>query len=124
MMALGFLVGLGRGYSVIAPDVVIRPILLPPYSVNHNAPSDPGAMPSGKPKAVGKVYSVTLVAAVGMRPILSPLYSVNHSAPSGPVVIPEGSASIVGMAYSPIPTCCAGKTAGRLHVSAAKAATL
>jgi len=33
--------------SVIAPAVVIRPILLLTLSVNHSAPSDPSAIPAG-----------------------------------------------------------------------------
>lgn len=33
--------GVGTGISVTAPLVVIRPILLPPSSVNHMAPSEP-----------------------------------------------------------------------------------
>ncbi len=37
------------GNSVIAPSVVIRPILLAPFSVNHSAPSGPEAIPSTWP---------------------------------------------------------------------------
>jgi hypothetical protein len=37
----GSLEAVGTGYSVIAPNVVMRPILLPSPSVNHSAPSDP-----------------------------------------------------------------------------------
>ena len=39
--------------SVITPDAVIRPILLPPNSVNHSAPSAPAVMPKGWLLAVG-----------------------------------------------------------------------
>ena len=37
----------GCVYSVITPAVVIRPILLPAYSVNHSAPSGPAVMSDG-----------------------------------------------------------------------------
>src|ERR1700686_299935 len=43
-MPPGLLAGLGMGYSVIAPAVGMRPILLRTTSVNHNAPSGPAVM--------------------------------------------------------------------------------
>jgi len=49
-MPLGKLVDVAdenTGNSVIAPEVVIRPILLAPDSANQSAPSGPAAMPAG-----------------------------------------------------------------------------
>src|ERR1700733_8680559 len=66
----------GTVYSVIAPPVVIRPILLPLYSVNHNAPSGPAVMPSGLLPLVGTGYSlmsVTLMDAVAGLPAPVPV---------------------------------------------------
>ena len=74
---------------MIAPAVVMRPILLPLNSVNHSAPSGPAVMPKGSLPAVGIGNSV-ITPAVVMRPILLALRSVNHSAPSGPAVMPAG----------------------------------
>ncbi len=48
----------GKTYSVKAPAVVIRPILLAPYSVNHSAPSGPEVMARGMLFAVGTAYTV------------------------------------------------------------------
>jgi hypothetical protein len=67
----------GVGYSVKLPPVVIRPILLVAYSVNHKAPSEPAAMWCGPLFAVGVGYSVKLPPVV-IRPILLVTYSVNH----------------------------------------------
>src|SRR5437879_5358313 len=41
-------------YSVMAPPVVIRPILFKPSSVNHRVPSGPAAIPAGTLRAVGR----------------------------------------------------------------------
>ena len=41
----------GTGNSVMAPDVVIRPILLPAFSQNHSAPSAAGVIPIGRRSA-------------------------------------------------------------------------
>ena len=43
---------------MIVPSGVIRPIALPPASVNHRLPSGPGARSGGSPLPAGK----TLVA--------------------------------------------------------------
>ncbi len=81
-------------YSVIVPEVVIRPILPPApplFSVNHRAPSGPDTMRKGL--AVGVVYSVMSVgsvADVAMTPTLFPLNSTNQILPSGPTVMPAG----------------------------------
>src|SRR6266567_3173634 len=90
----GSLLAVGIGNSVMAPVVVMRPILLPPVpdSVNHRAPSGPDVMPKGSLPAVGRKNSV-MVPAVVIRPILLPCTSVNHSAPSGPAAISMGSLS-------------------------------
>jgi hypothetical protein len=84
---------LGAGNSVIAPDVVIRPILFVEGSRNHIAPSDPIAMPDPPPpEEVGIGYSV-IAPDVVIRPILSEV-SMNQSAPSGPAVMPLDPAEV------------------------------
>ena len=50
--------GVGIGYSVILPLVVMRPILLPRDSVNQSAPSGPATMSVGKAPSVGSGYDV------------------------------------------------------------------
>src|SRR6188474_1124408 len=60
--ALG-LVGIGN--SVMAPAVVIRPILCPFSSVNQSAPSGPAVMPAGRLTGVGTGNSVTAAAPAG-----------------------------------------------------------
>src|SRR6266446_1323425 len=85
VMLPGKLLAVGIGNAVIAPSVVIRPILLEAASENHSAPSGPGVMPVGR-LPVGSWNSV-ITPVVVMRPILLETDSVNHSAPSGPVVI-------------------------------------
>ena len=59
----------GRLYSVIAPAVVIRPILPGKFSQNHSAPSGPGVMPEGVLRVVG-IGNSTIVTprAAGSRP--------------------------------------------------------
>src|ERR1017187_9046748 len=86
-------------YSVNPPDVVIRPILLTPFSVNHNAPSGPNAIPKGSLPAVGVEYSVSPPEVV-IRPILLPICSVNHNAPSGPDAMDTAPLFDCGMEYS------------------------
>ena len=68
---------------------VIRPILLPFVSANHNPPSGPAAMPTGPLPAVGVGNSV-IAPDIVIWPILLPLASVNHSAPSDPAAISAG----------------------------------
>src|SRR5207247_1675470 len=96
-ISLALLPGVGSGNSVIAPAVVIRPILLL-KSVNHNAPSHPAVMAKGWPGllTVNSVMSPEVV----MRPIWLAVYSVNHSAPSGPAMIFEGRLIGVRRGYS------------------------
>ena len=47
VMPQGSALGVGMGYSVIVPAIVIRPTLLPTNSVNHRLPSGPAVMPKG-----------------------------------------------------------------------------
>jgi len=47
VMKFGLPLALGIGYSVMAPVVAIRPMLLPICSTNHSAPSEPTAIPAG-----------------------------------------------------------------------------
>src|SRR5437762_2990517 len=77
-MPEGKLEGVGTGYSVTTPPVVIRPMLLPANSVNHRLPSGPAVMSTGPPPAG---YSV-MAPSVVIRPMLLPPYSVNHRFPS------------------------------------------
>src|SRR5207302_1883285 len=97
-MPSGALFALGSVYSVIAPEVVIRPTLLPPASVNQRFPSGPPVTRVGTLPAVGTMNSVKAPAVVS-RPIL-PVCSVNHRFPSAPVVIPDGRLFGVGTEYS------------------------
>src|SRR5205807_2229369 len=78
----------GTANSVIAPEVVIRPIRNTSASVNQSAPSGPAVIPCGLLFA-GSTNSLTTPAVV-ILPMRSPLISVNHSAPSGPAVISTG----------------------------------
>src|SRR5262245_47220355 len=94
-----------KGYSVITPAVVIRPILLVPVSVNQSAPSGPVVIAT-VPLLASKGYSV-ITPAVVIRPILLAV-SVNQSAPSGPAVIPEG---LLSTGYSVILIRCATELA-------------
>src|SRR6185312_1368341 len=92
------LFGVGNGYSVIWPLVVIRPILLPLVSVNHRLLSEPTVMPCGLPP-LGSGYSVNW-PLVEMRAILLPSISVNQVAPSGPLTMSPGKLSAVGILNS------------------------
>ncbi len=53
----------GTGNSVTAPDVVIRPILLPAFSQNHSVPSAVGVIPIGRLFGVGVSNSMKLPIA-------------------------------------------------------------
>src|ERR1019366_4062223 len=60
---------LGRGYSVITPAMVTRPILLVVGTANQSAPSGPVVMPDTPRRlSEGFVYSV-ITPAVVIRPI-------------------------------------------------------
>jgi hypothetical protein len=61
LMAVGLLDAVGIGNSLIfVPSVVIRPILFALRIVNHRAPSEPTAMPTGWAFGVGSAYICTL----------------------------------------------------------------
>lgn len=62
----------------MAPAVVIRPILLPAFSQNHNAPSAAGVMPIGRLFGVGVSNSVKLPVSGFILPILDVLLSQNQ----------------------------------------------
>src|SRR5262245_19440818 len=72
------------------------PILLPPISVNHSAPSGPAVMPPGLPCRANSVMAPSGV----ILPILLPLTSVNQTFPSDPSVIENGPAPDVGSGNS------------------------
>src|ERR1700694_464621 len=78
-------------YSVILPEVVIRPIL-PWPSLNQRAPSAPATIWKGGD--VGTWYSVSdppvVIRPIRWPPACANCVSVDHSAPSGPAVIPSG----------------------------------
>src|SRR5207253_1868441 len=90
-MLAGWADRVGSGNSVTAPAVVILPILLPLYSVNHSFLSGPVVMNNGRLPGVGTGQSVIAPAGV-MRPIrLADENSVNQMLPSEPDVTPTGS---------------------------------
>ena len=63
---------------MIAPDVAIRPILLPAFSQNHNAPSGAGVMPIGRLFGVGVSNSVKLPLFGFILPIFDVPLSQNQ----------------------------------------------
>src|SRR5690242_19007894 len=72
------------------------PILLPPISVNHSAPSGPAVMPPGLP-----CHGNSVMAPVGViLPIALPATSVNQAFPSAPNAIENGLAPDVGSGNS------------------------
>src|SRR6266536_1994701 len=94
-MPLGTLASVGIGNSVSAPDVVIRPILLPPGKlgfegmVNQRAPSEPTARTRTTVSGAGTVKSV-IAPDVVIRPIFPSPGLVNQRAPSGPETMLRG----------------------------------
>jgi hypothetical protein len=67
-MGLLFLVGIGN--SEVAPDGVMRPILLPKYSVNHRLLSGPRVMLPREPALFGVgIGNSSTTPAVVIRPI-------------------------------------------------------
>src|SRR6266851_4791460 len=84
------------------PPGVMRPILLPWYSMNQRLPSGPAVIVIGSLPAVGMGNSAVMVPLGLMRPILLPLNSVNQRLPSGPAVIPSGELLAVGTGNSVI----------------------
>src|SRR5260370_3793434 len=75
------------GYSVMAPAVVLRPILLEFGSVNQRLPSGPAVIHQAAPDEPR--YSVMVPPGV-IRPIPGPPVSVNHRLPSAPAAIDTG----------------------------------
>jgi len=76
--------------SIVAPSVVMRPILLALRSVNQSLPSNPLAMPLGVPDIVG-IGNWVMVGPLGVtRPIVLASGSVNHRLPSGPATMSNG----------------------------------
>jgi hypothetical protein len=82
------------------PLVVIRPILLPPTSVNHRAPSGPEAISCGTLLAVG-IANAVMAPDVVMLAILLPPISVNHRLPSGPAMMPPGFPDALNSVMTP-----------------------
>src|SRR5215813_8410574 len=80
----------------MTPDV-IRPILLPSYSVNQRLPSGPAVIPLSWLASVRTSNSVSVPLGV-IYPILLP--AVNQRLPSGPAVIPLSRLASVGTANS------------------------
>ena len=62
----------GMGYSWITPAVLIFPIALFSWSVNHRFPSGPATIPNALPKP-GKTNSVTRLGFVGIKRSIVPL---------------------------------------------------
>ena len=93
--------GVGSANSVMLPAVVIRPIRLPPASVNQRLPSGPVVIAMGVGNwlvlAAGIANSwIELLGLLGLiRPIWLPRASVNQRLPSGPAVIPTGPVVVV-----------------------------
>ena len=58
--------------SVMVPPGVIRPILLPAYSVNQRLPSGPAVIPTGPLLGVMPALNSVTVPPVVIRPILLP----------------------------------------------------
>src|SRR6266496_3256808 len=97
-MLTGLLLEVVTKNSVTTPAVVMRPILLASYSVNHRLPSGPAVM--SKLRVVeGKGNSVKTPAVV-ILPILLAPDSLNQRLPSAPAAIPSGVLLEVGMEYS------------------------
>jgi hypothetical protein len=84
MMPSGPAPAVRTGNSVMAPDVVMRPILLPAFSQNHSAPSAAGVIPIGRAFGVGVSNSTKLPSPGSIRPILDVPLSQNHRCRSGP----------------------------------------
>jgi hypothetical protein len=94
----------GTGNSVIAPDVVIRPILLPAFSQNHNAPSAAGVIPIGRLFGVGVSNSMKRALPGSILPILDVPLSQNQRCRSGPNTMMYGLLCGVGIGCRTIST--------------------
>src|SRR4051794_20991178 len=98
------LVAGGIWNSVIAPAVVMRPIMsfvqqAGGTSPNQRLPSTPAAIPNGPEPARGMLNSVIVPDGV-MRAIALRWRSPTQRFPSGPAAIPRGSASARGSGNS------------------------
>src|SRR5579864_8219115 len=77
----GWALGVGREYSEMAPEVVMRPSWSPTSSVNQRAPSAPAAMPVGPSFFAGSGYSAMPTAQVApARPMKSATARVRRRA--------------------------------------------
>src|SRR5215510_12948372 len=94
----------GTGNSVTAPDVVIRPILLPAFSQNHNAPSAAGVIPTGRLFGVGVSNSTKRPLRGSILPILDVPFSQNQRCRSGPNTMMYGLPCGVGIGCRTIST--------------------
>ena len=90
-MARGSQFGVGIGYSVTSPSMVMRPICPASYSLNQMSPlrttGESGRQPGVRPLE----NSVTSPLGV-MRPTRLRCASENHRLPSGPATMPSGPA--------------------------------
>src|SRR5207249_3579589 len=83
MIPAGPLAGVGMGNSMIAPETVIRPIMLPENWVNQRFASGPPVTPVGTLSGVGIGNSAKSPEVVTRPILLPPKDSVNHRFPSG-----------------------------------------
>src|SRR5215831_18088271 len=94
----------GTGNSVTAPDVVIRPILLPAFSQNHSVPSAVGVIPIGRLFGVGVSNSMKRPLPGFILPILDVPLSQNQRCRSGPNTMMYGLLCGVGIGCRTIST--------------------
>src|SRR5258708_6698233 len=93
-MSVGPLEGVGMTNSVIAPEVVMRPILLAAFSVNHSAQSGGLVISEAKPLLAVGIGNTVTTPALLMRSTSPP--AMSHTAPSGPVVTSEAGPAVIG----------------------------
>ena len=94
----------GTGNSMTAPEVVIRPILLPAFSQNHSVPSAAGAIPIGRLFGVSVSNSMKLPLPGFILPILDVPLSQNQRCWSGPNTMIYGLLCGVGIGCKTIST--------------------
>src|SRR2546421_4786527 len=93
MMDVGPTKDFGSGTSVTLPDIVMKPILLALFSVNHMFPSRPAAIEVIKGRGLAKVCTLVIRPFMPIRAIESfgPWMMVDrvptHRFPSGPLAI-------------------------------------
>ena len=98
-MARGSQFGVGIGYSVTWPSMVMRPICPASYSLNQMSPSRTTGESGRQPGVRPSENSVTSPLGV-MRPTRLRWASENHTLPSGPATMPSGPAPGVGTGNS------------------------